>query len=149
MAADANWPITRFGQDIFRAVPHAQNVVGGVPVQRASLIDLPTSDDLLGFEQLVTSSATRVITPVDIVLIYNRTVAPAATQIDLPAVASRLTPLVVVDWAANTGTYPITFVPFGSETIMGQAEYVFETDSDHARVELWPYPTLNGWYIRP
>lgn len=149
MVIDVNWPTTRFGVDINRAVPNAQQVVGGVQVQFPSLMQLPWTGDGSRLAQVITSSANRTISDTDFVLIYNRTTALAATSLIMPSALVRQAPLFVVDWAANTGTYPITFVPSGAETIMGQSSFIFQTDTDHARIELWPLPDLNGWYARP
>ena len=149
---DVRWPVTRFGVDLNKAVPSATQSIGGASTIRSPLQNLPFDPFSISCgEVIVTSSATyNVNGATELILIFNRTSGLAATTVNLPSLNNRgNVPLAIKDWARNTGTYPITIVPNGAETIMGAASWTLSSDFDNTGVYLWPLPALNGWYVFP
>lgn len=77
--------------------------------------------------------------------------SPSVTTINLPTVASRNeAALRVVDWAGNAGD--ITFVPNGSETIDGLANWKVASSGGQGlggTITLRPSTTLGGWVVLP
>lgn len=76
-------------------------------------------------------------------IIYINKTAGAATTANLPASAGRAKPVRIVDRKYDAATNNITIMPHGSETIMGGASYVI--DSNGAGITLTPLPDGTGW----
>lgn len=80
----------------------------------------------LNQRRIITAAGDDTIQPFDVILIYKKTV-PAAFNVFLPDLALWMAQpyggfdLTCKDGAGNSATYPITFVPFGTQTIDGVA----------------------------
>ena len=76
-------------------------------------------------------------------IIYINKAVGAATSVNLPPSASRVRPVRIVDRKYDALAHNITILPDGSETIMGGANYVI--DSNGASITLTPLPDGTGW----
>lgn len=76
------------------------------------------------------------------IIVIAKTVG-AATAVALPSAADRSKPVRIVDGKYDAATNNITISPDGSETIMGGASYVI--DSNGASIILTPLADGSGW----
>jgi hypothetical protein len=68
--------------------------------------------------QIVTAAGDVTVQPNDGLIILNKTVG-AATNVILPAAATKVGRVKVVDWKGDSDVNNVTFVPNGSEKIQG------------------------------
>lgn len=78
----------------------------------------------------------------DGIILVNK-VTPEATTVNLPSASSKVGAVKIVDFAANAGTYNITLVTDGDDTINGQSQWVL--GGDGVSVVLDPVP--GGWAL--
>ncbi len=93
--------------------------------------------------RIVTDAGAVTIDADDADIIYINKTVGAATTVDLPASATRSKPVRIVDRKYDAATNNITIDAFGSETIMGGATYII--DSNGAGITLTPLPDGSGW----
>lgn len=84
-------------------------------------------------------------------LLAVQRVAPAATALTLPSVASRSgKALQIVDWSTAVAAHTLNVTPAGAETIMLKPSWQLLSTSDQlAGLTLFPSIDLNGWVIAP
>lgn len=98
---------------------------------------------------LTNTSAVRVVTEAGditvgantVLLIMNRTANESPSNINLPASASKVGAIKVVDWKGNAGSYPHTVNPSGSEKFNGSATS-WTIGGDGASAVFDPIPSL-------
>lgn len=103
---------------------------------------------------LTNSSAVRVVTEAgDItvanetqLLIMNRTVDESPSNINLPASASKIGEIKIVDWKGNASGFPHTVNPNGAETFNGAAA-TWTIGGDGASSVFDPIPTGLGYAV--
>lgn len=89
----------------------------------------------------VTSGATINVNPSDFVIVLDYAV-PVSVTINLGPLADKIGPVLIVDATPMGNSFPITIVPDGTETIIGQASITFANDYQSA----WFYPfTSDTW----
>lgn len=83
-------------------------------------------------------------------LLAVRRVAPAATALELPALADRVGGLLrVVDWSTFVTEHAITFTTPDGASIMRQSSFVaWSTPDQSAAVSFYPSIDLNGWIVQ-
>src|SRR4051812_13666893 len=131
-----------------------QSSILGSPIIYAKVDYGPT----LGFvyrpvnnRRLVTAAGDDTVQPFDQMVLYNKTV-PATFQVFLPDLDLWMTKpyggfdLIFIDSGSNATTYPITFVPFGSQTIEGSAGN-FIMDTDGGSTIFIPATDKSGWTL--
>ena len=94
-------------------------------------------------QRLVTASGAVAVASDDSDIIVVKKTVGAATTVNLPAAADRANPVRIVDGKYDAATNNITIVPDGSETLMGGASYVI--DSNGASITLTPLADGSGW----
>jgi hypothetical protein len=95
--------------------------------------------------QIVTSGATVNAAAADGLIIINKTVG-SATTVNVPASASKIGKLKIVDWKGDAGTNNITIVPNGTEKFNGNlSSWVIAADG--GSVILDPISTGLGYGI--
>lgn len=107
-------------------------------------IGLSQGSDTYGFTQRVVTAAGAVTVDVDDadIVVIKKTVG-AATTVNLPSAAGTTKPVRIADGKYDAATNNITITPAGSETIMGGASYVI--DSNGASILLTPLADGTGW----
>lgn len=90
----------------------------------------------------VTSGASYDAGADDREIYVNKTVG-SATQINLPTAVGRTDPISIIDGKGDASTNPITIVPNGAQTIMGQSSYVI--NFDRGSITLKPHQD-GKWY---
>ncbi|ANW00691.1 hypothetical protein LMTR13_11430 [Bradyrhizobium icense] len=103
---------------------------------------------------LTNSAAVRIVTEAgDItvanetqLLIMNRTADESPSNINLPASASKIGKIKVVDWKGNAGSFPHTVNPNGSEEFQGGLTS-WSISSDGASAVFDPIPTGLGYAV--
>ena len=101
-------------------------------------------------EPIIITTASASVASGTAAIAIQRT-APTATDLTLPAVASRSgVPLHIVDWSSSVVDHTITLTPAGTEKIMQAATWkLFSNPASLGSLTLYPSVTLNGWYIAP
>lgn len=94
-------------------------------------------------QRTVTSAGAVTVTSTDSDIIVVKKTVGAATTVNLPAAASRETPVRIVDGKYDAATNNITIDANGTETIMGALTYVI--DSNGASITLTPLADGSGW----
>lgn len=98
--------------------------------------------------RVVTSSATLNLSLADYRVGLSRSVAPAATTVNLPTGPSNGAEWVVEDLLGNFNAFPITFVAPGGTTfaVGGGTNYGFNEDFGSAKLAF--YAANNKWTVR-
>jgi hypothetical protein len=113
---------------------------------------LPWIAGLMGLTQrTITAAGTVVLSSNDNDIIVIKKTVGAATTVDLPTAASRIVygltankvSIRIVDGKYDAATNNITIVPSGSDTIMGGANYII--DSNGGSIMLTPLADGSGW----
>lgn len=95
--------------------------------------------------QIVTAAGDVTVQPNDGLIILNKVVG-AATNVIMPAAATKVGRLKVVDWKGDADVNNITIVPNGTEKIQGLASWKLE--APNASIILDPVVgTVNGYAI--
>lgn len=151
MAVDERWPVTRYGQDLNKAVPNSVQAVAGTRVFVPSLNKMPYNDlGLLNIQDVIGASAT--VDPNTGLVIIQR-VAPTATALQLPSVHAVGGVLGILDWSTAVSSHVITLTPFPGQTIMRHSTFQIVSTGDGgvdvalASLVLVPVPAINGWMI--
>lgn len=72
-----------------------------------------------GAVQVVTAAGDVIVLPATQLLIMNRTADESPSNIIMPAADDKIGPVKIVDWKANSGSFPHTINPSGSEIFQG------------------------------
>lgn len=99
-----------------------------------------------GTQQVFVDQAVVNVSATDELIILRNTISATVT-VNLPAVASRLGPLSVVDWNGNAST--VTFNPSGGQNIMGLSSWQMFSAGPNlgSKIRLDPVVSLNGYAI--
>lgn len=89
--------------------------------------------------QIVTAAGDVTVQPNDGLIILNKTVG-AATNVILPAAASKVGRVKVVDWKGDSDVNNVTFVLNGAELIQGLASW--KLAAPNTSIDLTPIPGL-------
>jgi hypothetical protein len=83
-------------------------------------------------------------------LLAVKRTAPAATALQLPALADRVGGLLrVVDWSTSIVEHVLTFTTLDGASIMRQSGLsIWSTPDQRAAVSLYPSLDLNGWIVQ-
>jgi hypothetical protein len=99
-------------------------------------------------QTLVTASVTYNVTATDEDVLFKRTVSPAAMNVLMPlSSAKNGVATFLKDVGQNAGTFNITLLTSGGETIDGYAGGVLKINTNGGSFELRPDPT-GGYYLR-
>lgn len=67
-----------------------------------------------GTSQIIVAPGDVTVRPTDTLIILNKT-SSQVTNVNLPASATKIGAVKIVDWKGDSGSFPITVVPHGSE----------------------------------
>lgn len=135
-----------------------QGSILGSPIIFGKVDSGPTFGNVyrpLNNKRIVTIAGLDTIQPFDQLVVYKKTV-PAAFSVQLPDLALwmknpwGLMDLILKDGAANSGTYPITVLPFGAtQTIDGLNAAALNPgwviQGNGASLILSPLADMTGW----
>jgi len=108
-----------------------------------SLSSLLTNSDIV---RVVTEAGDITVANKTQLLIMNRTVDESPSNIILPASASKIGKIKIVDWKANSGTYPHTVTLNGAEEFQGGLTS-WSISGDGASAVFDPIPTGLGYAV--
>lgn len=133
-----------------------QEIISFDPAAKLFLVyDTADGYALVSLASLLTNlSAVRVVTEAgDItvaaatqLLIMNRTVDESPSNINLPASASKIGKIKIVDWKGNAGSFPHTVNPTGAEEFQGGLTE-WSISGDGASAVFDPIPTGLGYAV--
>lgn len=104
-----------------------------------------TGPNSKGVTRIIVAAGDVTVGVADTLIILNKTVSQI-TNVNLPASATKIGAVKIVDWKGDSGMFPITVIPNGVETF-NDAQTTWPINGAGASVIFTPIPTGLGYAV--